>query len=308
MIGNKQSQGIIYRSLNQLFEFKESQENEQQNIKIVIKALEIYNEDAFDLLSSNPLNPLNPLNPSNPTNNPLKVQLIGTKVYVPKLKEKEISNIEEAESILQNTINKNRSKRSTNMNNESSRSHAMIFIDIIQNESYSTLTLIDLAGSEKVEDSGVKGDAFNETKNINTSLTKLKNVLNAIRGKKKHIPFRDSTLTKLLTDKLDGNSKTLMICNISIETMDFEKTKNTLLFANDVQRTNLGKVQKNKKNRDNGGRNIKQQKHKEGRLRGIHIDIAQNKSRSTTSTKNNNQTTQPKRYNNNATKKKKILF
>lgn len=86
-------------------------------------------------------------------------------------------------------------------------------------EKYTTkLSLIDLAGSEKVSKSGTKGEAFEETKKINTSLSCLGNVINALttRSKTDHIPFRDSKLTRLLKDSLTGNFITSIIVNCSL--------------------------------------------------------------------------------------------
>merc|ERR1712176_1519675 len=147
--------------------------------------------------------------------------------------------------ILQNVAYKNRSTGSTNMNVDSSRSHALLFVDIVTRTTSSRLVLIDLAGSERVKKTGVSGAAFEEAKSINKSLSALGNVIHSLQSKSKHIPFRDSQLTYLLYDCLGGNSKALMFCNVSCEGFDVKESINTLKFAHRVRRVQLGEAHKN---------------------------------------------------------------
>jgi kinesin family member 5 len=98
----------------------------------------------------------------------------------------------------------NRSVGTTQMNTQSSRSHMLFMITLIQNDFASgeaksaRLTVIDLAGSEKISKSGTEGKLLNEAIKINTSLSALGNVIHALSEGKSHIPYRDSKLTRLL--------------------------------------------------------------------------------------------------------------
>merc|ERR1712154_695521 len=154
-------------------------------------------------------------------------------------------------NLLKNIAYKNRSTGTTDMNQHSSRSHALVFVDIVTNKTSSRLVLIDLAGSERVKKTGVTGSAFDEAKSINNSLSALGNVINSLQTKQKHIPFRDSQLTYLLYDCLGGNSKALMFCNVSCEAFDVKESINTLQFAHRVRRVQLGEAQKNDDNNSN---------------------------------------------------------
>lgn len=117
--------------------------------------------------------------------------------------------------------NKNRSTGATLMNADSSRSHSIFTINVEMCEKdtegeehyrVGKLNLVDLAGSERQSKTGATGDRLKEATKINLSLSALGNVISAlVDGKSKHIPYRDSKLTRLLQDSLGGNTKTLMI-------------------------------------------------------------------------------------------------
>lgn len=99
------------------------------------------------------------------------------------------------------------------------------------------LSLIDLAGSERASKTGNTGQRMKEGAHINKSLLALGNCINLLyengrSGQKKHVPFRDSKLTRILKESLIGNSKTLMIANISPSSQNYEDTLNTLKYAN----------------------------------------------------------------------------
>lgn len=137
----------------------------------------------------------------------------------------------------------NRHVASTLMNSESSRSHS-IFTIIIEMSSVDAdsgkemlkagkLNLVDLAGSERQKKTGATGKAALEGTKINLSLSSLGNVISALAdGKSKHIPYRDSKLTRLLQDSLGGNTKTLMIAAISPADYNYDETMSTLRYAN----------------------------------------------------------------------------
>ncbi|XP_025832823.1 kinesin-like protein Klp68D isoform X3 [Agrilus planipennis] len=134
--------------------------------------------------------------------------------------------------------NKNRTTGVTNMNEHSSRSHAIFQIAIEmaeENNSKSVkigkLNLVDLAGSERQSKTGASGDRLKEATKINKALSSLGNVIYALAENSSHVPYRDSKLTRLLQDSLGGNSKTIMIANIGPADMNYEETIITLRYA-----------------------------------------------------------------------------
>ena len=128
------------------------------------------------------------------------------------------------------------------MNASSSRSHLVMTIrlnstnKITDVETVGKLTLVDLAGSERQSKTGSSGDTLKEAQSINTSLSALGNVISAITAKKKHIPYRDSQLTQLLSDSLGGNAKTLMFVNVSPADYNVAETCSSLQFASRVRK------------------------------------------------------------------------
>ena len=270
MEGTVDKPGIIYNTFDYLFNVKHSNNNNNHinindKFKVYISCLEIYNEKIKDLLVAN-----NKINNNNNIQLKPKLSKCAKKVLVPGLTKQEVLNTENVRKTLRNAY-KNRSTGITNMNEHSSRSHALIFIDIIKEKTnqISRLVLIDLAGSERVKKSGVTGAAFDEARNINKSLSALGNVINSLQTKQQHIPFRDSQLTYLLYDCLGHkSSKALMFCNISCELNDVKESLNTLQFANRVRRVELGEAIKtgdndnddNNNNNNNESSNMLKQK------------------------------------------------
>jgi hypothetical protein len=132
----------------------------------------------------------------------------------------------------------NRAIAPTKMNFESSRSHAIFLLQVQQrnladgSSRSGKLFLVDLAGSEKVQKTGAEGQALEEAKMINKSLSTLGNVINALTdGKSTHVPYRDSKLTRLLQDSLGGNSRTTLIINCSPSSFNEAETLSTLRFG-----------------------------------------------------------------------------
>uniref|UniRef100_A0A673NBH0 Kinesin-like protein KIF13A n=1 Tax=Sinocyclocheilus rhinocerous TaxID=307959 RepID=A0A673NBH0_9TELE len=148
--------------------------------------------------------------------------------------------------------NKSRTVAATNMNEESSRSHAVFSVIVTQTlydlqsgnsgEKVSKISLVDLAGSERASKTGAAGERLKEGSNINKSLTTLGCVISALadqsagKGKSKFVPYRDSVLTWLLKDNLGGNSKTAMIATISPAADNYEETLSTLRYADRAKR------------------------------------------------------------------------
>jgi hypothetical protein len=124
------------------------------------------------------------------------------------------------------------------MNAESSRSHLVcsLVVNIFSTNSgkktTGKLTLVDLAGSERVDKSGATGDAFKEAQSINKSLSALGDVIAALTSDSTHIPYRNHTLTMLMSDSIGGNAKTLMFVNTSPADYNSSETASSLAFGN----------------------------------------------------------------------------
>ncbi|UXI17922.1 leptin receptor gene-related protein [Sarcoptes scabiei] len=221
------NRGIIPRAFEHIFEAISTTENS----KFLVQAsyLEIYNEEIRDLLG-----------------NDIKKKLElkehpETGVYVGNLSMHIVNDVKACESIMEIGW-KNRSVGATLMNADSSRSHSIFTIyvermridDIESNNvKFGKLNLVDLAGSERQSKTGASGDRLKEATKINLSLSALGNVISAlVDGKAKHIPFRDSKLTRLLQDSLGGNTKTLMVACISPAMNNYDETLSTLRYAN----------------------------------------------------------------------------
>ena len=134
----------------------------------------------------------------------------------------------------------NRSRSSTDLNSQSSRSHAIFSFTLVQNiwqnEDFkiitSKLSFVDLAGSERLKRTGAVGTQVKEGISINSGLLALGNVISALADKQPHIPYRESKLTRLLQDSLGGNTKTLILFCCSPTFNDMAETLNTLKYAN----------------------------------------------------------------------------
>ncbi|XP_066255628.1 osmotic avoidance abnormal protein 3-like isoform X6 [Euwallacea similis] len=198
----------------------------------MVSYLEIYNEQIRDLLVPND---------KLATNGSLSLKETPTEgVTVPGLALHPVHNAQEAESYL-NMGSKNRMIGATLMNQNSSRSHSIFTISIEQLNNVNNnrsirkgkLNLVDLAGSERQTKTGATGDRLKEATKINLSLSALGNVISAlVDGKAKHIPYRDSKLTRMLQDSLGGNTRTLMIACVSPADRDYMETLSTLRYAN----------------------------------------------------------------------------
>ncbi|XP_044093263.1 kinesin-like protein KIF17 isoform X5 [Neovison vison] len=162
-------------------------------------------------------------------------------VYVKGLSMHTVHSVAQCERIME-TGWKNRSVGYTLMNKDSSRSHSIFTISI---EIYAVdergqdhlragkLNLVDLAGSERQSKTGATGERLKEATKINLSLSALGNVISAlVDGRCKHIPYRDSKLTRLLQDSLGGNTKTLMVACLSPADNNYDETLSTLRYAN----------------------------------------------------------------------------
>ncbi|XP_033752600.1 kinesin-like protein KIF17 isoform X2 [Pecten maximus] len=227
-ITNPASQrGIIPRAFDHIFETVSVAEE----TKFLIHAsyLEIYNEEIRDLLGKDAKAKMD-----------LK-EHPEKGVYVSGLSMHPVHNVTECERIMEKGW-KNRATGATLMNADSSRSHSIftINLEMIQEDDEGEehiragkLNLVDLAGSERQSKTGATGDRLKEATKINLSLSALGNVISAlVDAKTKHIPYRDSKLTRLLQDSLGGNTKTLMVACLSPADNNYEETISTLRYAN----------------------------------------------------------------------------
>ncbi|RXW24238.1 hypothetical protein EST38_g1621 [Candolleomyces aberdarensis] len=246
MMGYGPDKGIIPLTCLELFDRVEKKEAADPNLKITVEVsyIEIYNEKVRDLL--NPKNTGNLRVREHPSLGP----------YVEDLSKLVVSGYEEMMNLMDEG-NKARTVAATNMNETSSRSHAVFTLlvtmkrhDVDTNmdtEKVSRISLVDLAGSERANSTGATGQRLKEGANINKSLTTLGKVISSLamastsetkKGKKgkdaDFVPYRDSVLTWLLKDSLGGNSKTAMIAAIS--PADYEETLSTLRYADQAKK------------------------------------------------------------------------
>ncbi|NXV03244.1 KI18A protein, partial [Cettia cetti] len=227
MLGSPEDPGVMYLTMMTLYK-RMDQIKEDKTCDVAVSYLEVYNEQIRDLLVNS-----GPLAVREDGQQGVVVQ--GLTLHQPK----------SAEEILQmlDYGNKNRTQHPTDVNASSSRSHAVFQIylrqqdktaSINQNIRIAKMSLIDLAGSERAKATSAKGARFVEGTNINRSLLALGNVINALADpkSKKHIPYRNSKLTRLLKDSLGGNCRTIMIAAISPSSLFYDDTYNTLKYAN----------------------------------------------------------------------------
>ncbi|KAL0106195.1 hypothetical protein PUN28_016124 [Cardiocondyla obscurior] len=242
MMGSGDNKGIIPRLCDNLFDMIAKQQSSELTYKVEVSYMEIYNEKVHDLLDPKP------------NKQSLKVRehnVLGP--YVDGLSQLAVTSFQDIDNLMAEG-NKSRTVAATNMNSESSRSHAVFSVILTQTltdlksgvsgEKVSRMSLVDLAGSERAVKTGAVGDRLKEGSNINKSLTTLGLVIskladqNSGSNKKKDnfVPYRDSVLTWLLKDNLGGNSKTVMVATISPAADNYEETLSTLRYADRAKR------------------------------------------------------------------------
>lgn len=221
--------GLIPRFMNDLFVNLQT-----PNYQLEASFLEVYGEDVHDLLD--------PARPSLP----LREDANGG-VICAGLKQYKVTSATEALKVLhEGTLN--RTTAATLMNLTSSRSHAVFSVTLTQKQTSedgssltvsSRFTFVDLAGSERMKKTGAEGERAREGIKINEGLLALGNVINALadeerltEGKKIHVPYRQSKLTRLLQDALGGNSQTLFLACVSPSDTNASETLSTLHYAN----------------------------------------------------------------------------
>lgn len=243
MMGYGKEIGIIPNICQEMFRRIQSIQDRDPTTKCTVEVsyLEIYNERVRDLL-----------NPATKGN--LKVrEHPSTGPYVEDLAKLVVGTFQEIENLMDEG-NKARTVAATNMNETSSRSHAVFTLMLTQKkydaetkmemEKVAKISLVDLAGSERATSTGATGARLKEGAEINRSLSTLGRVIAALAdlstGKKKkgagQVPYRDSVLTWLLKDSLGGNSMTAMIAAISPADINYDETLSTLRYADSAKR------------------------------------------------------------------------
>ncbi|KAI5609408.1 kinesin-like protein KIF13B isoform X2 [Silurus asotus] len=235
MMGSDKQPGLIPRLCSALFERTIRQQREGESFTVEVSFMEIYNEKVRDLLDYKG------------TSQVLRVRehkVLGP--YVDGLSRLAVTSYKDIESLMSEG-NKSRTVAATNMNEESSRSHAVFNVILTHTmrdlqsgtsgEKVSKLSLVDLAGSERAVKTGASGERLKEGSNINKSLTTLGLVISALadqgtgKCQNKFVPYRDSVLTWLLKDSLGGNSRTAMIATVSPSADNYDETLSTLRYA-----------------------------------------------------------------------------
>uniref|UniRef100_A0A3P8Y4Z6 Uncharacterized protein n=1 Tax=Esox lucius TaxID=8010 RepID=A0A3P8Y4Z6_ESOLU len=235
MMGSVDSPGLIPRLCSSLFDRTLQEQREGEGFTIEVSYMEIYNEKVRDLLD--------------PKGSRQALRVREHKVlgpYVDGLSRLAVASYKDIESLMSEG-NKSRTVAATNMNEESSRSHAVFNIILTHTlkdlrsgtsgEKVSKLSLVDLAGSERAAKTGATGERMKEGSNINKSLTTLGLVISALaeqgcgKNKTKFVPYRDSVLTWLLKDSLGGNSRTAMVATVSPAADNYDETLSTLRYA-----------------------------------------------------------------------------
>nr|XP_046205768.1 kinesin-like protein KIFC3 isoform X2 [Oncorhynchus gorbuscha] len=270
MEGVAKDPGINQRALRLLFS-EVTEKAPDWDFKITVSMVEIYNETLRNLLGDNQGEKLD-----------IKMNPDGSgQLYVPGLTEFTVQSPEDINRVFE-LGHMNRATACTNLNEHSSRSHALLIItvaginfstghrtqgvhththtipvpDIVHTHTETDtqsfrilslytpllgkLNLVDLAGSERIAKSGAEGSRLREAQCINKSLSALGDVINALRSRHSHVPFRNSRLTYLLSDSLSGDSKTLMMVQVSPLVCNMSESVCSLKFAQRVRTIELG--------------------------------------------------------------------
>lgn len=233
MEGPSSNPGINQRALKLLFE-ETRDRGVDWSFSINVSVIEIYNEMIRDLLGHDP-------------SIKLEVKQGREGLFVPGLTEIQVGDVDELNEVF--AMGKtNRATAITDMNEHSSRSHALLCVTVIGvnrttgHRTTGKLNLVDLAGSERVSKSGSEGARMKEAQNINKSLSSLGDVIHSLKNKNSHVPYRNSKLTYLLQESLGGDSKTLMVVQVAPVEKNVSETMCSLNFAQRVRTVELGQA------------------------------------------------------------------
>ncbi|RVE60938.1 hypothetical protein OJAV_G00185810 [Oryzias javanicus] len=271
MMGKQEpgQEGIIPQLCEDLFQRTGENSDPDLTYSVEVSYMEIYCERVRDLLSPK-------------SEGSLRVRehpILGP--YVEDLSKLAVTGFSDIQDLM-DAGNKARTVAATNMNETSSRSHAVFTIVFTQKrrdqmtsldtEKVSKISLVDLAGSERADSSGAKGTRLKEGANINKSLTTLGKVISALaemqsskKRKSDFIPYRDSVLTWLLKENLGGNSRTAMIAALSPADINYEETLSTLRYADRAKQIRCNAII----NEDPNAKLIRELKAEVDRLRNL---------------------------------------
>ncbi|KXZ52544.1 hypothetical protein GPECTOR_9g588 [Gonium pectorale] len=240
MLGNREQPGVIPRAMQQIFQSGQKLAAQDWHFNMQASMLEIYNEEIRDLLSRKK----DDGKKHQVTHDTNGVTTVSDMTVV------DVNRPEAVDQLLAQAMDK-RSVGCTALNEQSSRSH-MVFVMRIEGHNRTTdvkvsgvLNLIDLAGSERVKESGATGQRLKEAQAINKSLSALGDVIMAIANKQEHVPFRNSKLTYLLQPCLGGDSKTLMFLNVAPTREFAHESLCSLRFGSKVNACEINQPKKN---------------------------------------------------------------
>ncbi|KAI0254619.1 P-loop containing nucleoside triphosphate hydrolase protein [Lactifluus subvellereus] len=221
MQGTRAHPGVIPRAVEALFDHK--QKMCEYDISLSVSYMEIYRDEIYDLLVDRETAPKLPVREND-----------AGQVFVANLSSITVEDVTEFNQ-LYTTANKQRSVGSTLLNRASSRSHAILTLEVRLTQQDKVLTgkinLVDLAGSENNKLTGNDSSRLQESAAINKSLSVLGQVVHALNQGASRIPYRNSKLTRILQDALGGSSVGLLICNLAPGLKFRQDTLNTLNFA-----------------------------------------------------------------------------
>lgn len=241
VIGTQEQPGILPQALKNLLEYNDLQKDEKLDINFYCNFVEIYNEDVFDLLDDDPTG----------KNKFFKKKLnikenLNSVFFLQDVTYEKLDSLESFNNILNKGISK-KVHSSTNLNQNSSRSHTIFKIVLLEKNKditkidYSTeelisLSVVDLAGSERQKRTDAKGKNLQEACKINQSLSTLGKCLEAMKHNststvKKMVPLRESKLTKIFAEYFQGDQNIIMITNINPRTEDFQETIRALNYS-----------------------------------------------------------------------------
>lgn len=223
MEGTAEHEGIIPRAFRHIWAHIENSASPDVTHLVSCSYIELYLEDVRDLLAKDCK----------------KLTIRGQELngfYIPEMTSVVCKSAAEMVRVMR-AGNRNRAAGRTDMNEHSSRSHA-VFLVTIETAHRKTnrirvgkLNLVDLAGSERQRKTGASAERLREASRINQALSSLGNVISALAENSPHVPYRDSKLTRILQDSLGGNSKTIMIANIGPASYNYDETITTLRYA-----------------------------------------------------------------------------